>query len=71
MPDALLEFLREWSPALSAFGIAGLAFTLVAFLRSERFRRYMGGEHRQNLMDFRAVLSGCLDATRLILLNYL
>lgn len=39
MLDAPLESLREWSPVLSTFGIVGLAITIVAFWRSERFRR--------------------------------
>lgn len=69
MLDALLEFVREWSPALSTLGIAGLALTLVAFLRSEGFRRYMGGEHRQNLVNFKVILDGCLGTIRLILLD--
>lgn len=69
MLDAPLESLREWSPVLSTFGIVGLAITIVAFWRSERFRRYMGGEQRQNLTDFKVMLNGCLDTVRLILLD--
>lgn len=69
MLDALLEFLREWSPVLSTFGIVGLALAPVAFLRSERFRRYMGGEHRQNLANFKVMLNGCLDTISLMLLD--
>lgn len=73
MLSLFVEFFRAYAEALSAIGLvigaAALTLAGIAFTRSQAFRGYMGGEHKQNLQNFEAMLRGCLDTMHGILLD--